>query len=1256
MPNNSELKSQIQQALNNFQTEDFISASLNFWKTLGYESERCYEKRSYTFEEFRDSFSSRHEIRPDKALKDHWSKINILFQMTSEEINTYLSHSAQEYVPGCDFGGVESENIKSYLFANIEIKPGSYTRTQYATLTREINRCFAMPVLLLIKCESKLTLCVIYRRRNKRDSERDVLEKVTQIKDISLGGIAHRAHIEILFDLTLSELARKQTITDFDSLHRAWENTLSAEALSNTFYKELRNWYLWTVKSIRFPQIVPPDDEIPDAEHQKISAIRLLTRFMFCWFLKEKQGLVPETLFDPRKLTTVLKDFNPLGDESSYYQAILQNLFFATLSVPMHERRFIADSEYQGYNPDYGDSKVFRYHDLFQDQALLEKLFSSIPFLNGGLFDCLDKPRTKDKDPEIRLDGFSKRIAKRAQVPNKLFWGNADIDLSQELGGSSNKCVTVLGLITIFENYKFTVEENTPIDEEIALDPTLLGKAFEELLAYYNPETNEAAKNQTGSFYTPPLISEYMIDKSLRIYLHDYLSTHTKMTAADIEVGLDILLSYTEKEHAFTLGETKALVRALDECKVIDPACGSGAFLMGILHKMVYILQKVDHNNKIWFDLLIENFPSHLKDEMRTKLATENHTYNRKLGLIQKCIYGVDIQPIAIQIAKLRFFLTLLIEQDIDLARAQDNYNFLPLPNLDFKLICSDTLLRFQSQLTDTEQDQSEIELENPRMVELREAVNDYFSASLPKLKKQIVQRIKIIINEVAEAHIRTIETKLHKIHYESDARKKKILQSEISRISFEKDQWLSYHGIFDNRTVLFFEPQFQFPDIQDGFDIVIGNPPYIQLQSAMIRTQTELYQHMGYRSFERTGDIYCLFYERGLDILKKGGTICYITSNKWMRSKYGRSLRELLYENTTIYELIDMHGYKVFSSATVDTNIITLKKIEFSSDHQISFVNIGEDFSVAHFYDYLLENASNLKQKRLNPNGWTFADSSHLLINSKIEKLGNPLSKWELNIFFGIKTGYNKAFIIDSITKDRLCREDPKSKEVIKPLLRGRNIRRYKYEWAGLWLIALFPAMNFDINEYPAIKRYLMGFGKKLYQTGQPECRKRTNNKWYETQDTVAYHKEYEKVKIIYPKMTKYLPFAIDNKGMFTNDKCFIITSSTDILIPLVGVLNSKLIYFYIKKTFPELQGGTRELNKDRFEKLPIIESITRNPQLKSCINKLLTLIEKNDSNSDITQPPYKCLLEEIDALVYSIYGLTENEIRIVEDFYEGQ
>ncbi|MEF3695526.1 MAG: N-6 DNA methylase [Candidatus Cloacimonadota bacterium] len=1219
----------ISKALEGFTRKDFYPAVLNFWNTLGYISQRQLEDYEFSFAEFQAVYSQTTVIKEEKALAADWKKLYFLFQVTDEELKNHFGEKP-----------AFTSSLKSYLFAAIELVNADYNRTRLADLARQINRCYAIPLILTIKHGAKITIAVVNRRENKRHKDKDVLEKVTLIKDIDLIR-PHRAHIEILHDLAIENLSGKYSLNSFDDLHRAWASVLDSATLGKVFYEELKYWFLWAVKNVRFPKQGPDYDLIDDHEYQKLSVIRLLTRFMFCWFLKEKGGLLPNEFFDIDQTLKLLKDFQPEGEESQYYQAILQNLYFTILSVPHDKRRFIRQAQYP--NPDHGDKQVFRYQSMFRDHIIIQELFSSIPFLNGGLFDCLDK--VSPGKPETVVDGFSETQKRRAVVPNKLFFGTAQVDLSQETGKAKDSNVSVRGLVRLFQHHKFTVEENTPIDEEIALDPTLLGMAFEELLAYYNPETNEAAKKQTGSFYTPPDIADYMVNQSLRAYLENYMISKGGMNKADIDTGLDILLAYTEQEHAFSKNETKLLVRAVDECKVIDPACGSGAFLMGTLQRMVYLLQKLDPKNEFWFDYMLEPVPSHMKEEMRKRLGKENYTYQRKLGLIQKCIYGVDIQAIAIQIAKLRFFLTLLIEQDI--RHNESNHGIKELPNLEFKLVCADSLLKLLPEQTDNNDSQIEMTLETPGKSSLLEDINKYFNESDPVAKATITSSILKRIDAVALEHNRSIDSAL--INAPQGNKK----QAKITeRFRFMKAQWESYHGIFNNRTIQFFEFEYLFPDVKEGFDIVIGNPPYIALAKAMIKDKTKLYQMMDYSVIDGSGDIYCLFYERGLEILKPGGTLCFITSNKWMRSGYGKELRKLLRNEASIHNLVDFGGYQVFKTATVDTNIILLSRQAPSPKHKTAFCTMKSDYNGEGIEDYLKANSQKIEQASLQDQGWTLGESKVLLLKEKIEQIGKPLKEWGVNIYRGVLTGFNEAFIIDTPTKERLCNEDPKSSDILKPVLRGRDIQRFSYRWAGLWLIATFPSLHIDINCYPAIYRYLASHGNRLDQSGLKGSRKKTNNAWFETQDTIQYHEEFKKGKISWAETLKiytngrrnYPRFAWSPEDFYHDKTTFIMISDSPYF--LLGVLNSALCGFMMDTYYiTKLGEWSRGLQGVAIDRIPIPVRSNENSSIINQISEISKqIVQKTEDSEDTAE-----LELSIDNLVFDLYSLDDAERNLV-------
>ncbi|TRZ48585.1 MAG: SAM-dependent DNA methyltransferase, partial [Dehalococcoidia bacterium] len=342
------------------------------------------------------------------------------------------------------------------------------------------------------------------------------------------------------------------------------------------------------------------------------------------------------------------------------------------------------------------EHSIYRYEDYFKNQEDMLEIFKDIPFLNGGLFDCLDwSAKESGTDTEVRFDGFSDKEV-GLNVPNYLFFSDEkEADLNKEYG-TKNKKYPVQGLLNLLSAYNFTIDENDPNDQEVALDPELLGKVFENLLASFNPETATTARKATGSYYTPREIVDYMVTQSLKQYYKTHLSD-----VADIDNKLEELLSPITEEPVNPFGETdsKRVVRLTEELRIVDPAVGSGAFPMGILNKLVSVLARVDHNNRLWQEAQLKAVEAVTDQLLKQKLIKQineqftekNSNYGRKLYLIQKCIYGVDIQQIAIEIAKLRFFIALLVDEKID--KSKYNWGIEPLPNLDFKLMQGNSLI-----------------------------------------------------------------------------------------------------------------------------------------------------------------------------------------------------------------------------------------------------------------------------------------------------------------------------------------------------------------------------------------------------------------------------------------------------------------------------------------------------------------------------------------------------------------------------------
>lgn len=493
------MKTNIQHAIQAFSQQDFKNNALHFFKALGYSSNKTSESYLKVLP----------NLNHDKALVNQWQSSHLLFQLADDDLQNNLD------VFSSSNQAIDNTIMQSYIFAAIELNRntnlGLYSKTELIQITRAINRASLQPILLLFKHGDNLTLAVIHRRLNKIDSDKDVIEikKVSLLKDINLNN-PHRAHLDILADVSLPELRKQYSPANFKELHDAWLKTFSIEKLNKRFYSDISNWYFWAITHVTFP--LDSRQTKTQEETNSIAVIRLITRLIFVWFLKEK-GLVPENLFNKKSIDDVLNYADKTG--STYYKAILQNLFFATLNTEMDSRAFVSNQAYQGKNKQHFLTNFYRYARFFKQPEQVLNLFNSVPFLNGGLFDCLDVEVQENgkKVGEIRVDYFSDNPKNESllAVPDSLFFGDkTEVNLNA-IYGTKNKRYEVRGLIPLLNAYKFTVTENTPLEEEIALDPELLGRIFENLLAAYNPETGVTARKQTGSFYTPREIVDYII-------------------------------------------------------------------------------------------------------------------------------------------------------------------------------------------------------------------------------------------------------------------------------------------------------------------------------------------------------------------------------------------------------------------------------------------------------------------------------------------------------------------------------------------------------------------------------------------------------------------------------------------------------------------------------------------------------------------------------------------------------------------------
>jgi adenine-specific DNA-methyltransferase len=897
MPAAIDSRHEISEALRSFSNAPLRQAATEFLKRLGYASSRTLPTDSV--EDFCRQFDATGLLDHPSALKRDWKSIDLLFQLTDEDI------SVQDDL--FDAGEVQPSLLKSYLFFAVELTGDHYARGKLTALARQVNRLFPMPVMVLMKhmADKKevLSIAVINRRQNQRDASRDVLGKVTIIRDISLSE-PHRGHLDILASFSRENLVhpKKEPINSFDSLHAAWEQIFNVDLLNERFYKELSNWYFWAL-----PQVEFPDDLEKDVEKRRATGlIRLLTRLIFCWFLKEK-GLIPEKLFHPTDLAKVLKGFDPESETSStFYLAILQNLFFATLNQRMGKdskgsayRFFATDEGFQKNRETYDVNNLYRYEKLFsvpEEEALA--LFADIPFLNGGLFECLD--RTEEGTNKKRyLDGFSRNTKKRPHVPDRLFFDSGETaDLSEAYGDKKRKAEKVTGLISILNRYKFTIIENTPIDQEIALDPELLGKVFENLLASYNEETKTTARKQTGSFYTPRPIVEYMVDESLKAHLSRILAEKAGMKEEDAKAGLDLLFTYTEKEHPFSDKEVATLITAIDEVKILDPACGSGAFPMGVLHKLVYILGKLDPDNERWKQTQLAKLDSApMREAVEAAFADNADDYGRKLSLIENCLYGVDIQPIAIQITKLRFFISLVCDQKTN-RNKKDNHGIRPLPNLETKFVAANSLIGFPRIGEDSLIDPRLSVIEN----DIESLYHSHFSIQRRDQKISVQKRIKSLRNEMAN-----------------------ILAESL--MSPEKGKRIANWDPFDPQLRAdFFDPHWMFGiSVAHGFDVTIGNPPYVRADEQGDANTTQRQAVIASKQYEtlwEKWDLFIPFLERSYKLLRPGGISTMIVSDAFCHAKYAEKAQHWFLQNARIIRLDFCGEVKIFDAAV--HNVIT--------------------------------------------------------------------------------------------------------------------------------------------------------------------------------------------------------------------------------------------------------------------------------------------------------------------------------------------
>lgn len=1035
-------------------------------------------------------------------------------------------------------------------------------------------------------------------------------------------------------------LNEKGRVVNDEDLHKRF----SVEVLTNDFYGELSDWYAWAIKQIKFPNDI--EDKTDDEKYNNESAIRLITRLMFVWFLKQRH-LIPEEFFDEKYIAeNLLKDFDPHKTEglfkqksleSKYYKAILQNLFFAMLNRPICEEgsQELNGRRFRKSEGDYNINYLMRYEEYFKNTQLFVDLANkTVPFLNGGLFDCLD-----DKDKGKYYDCFTDRKAvnKYLIFPDFLFFGEEagkNIDLSEFYGDKKKKKVSARGIIDILKRYNFTVEENTPFDKEVSLDPELLGKVFENLLAAYNPETQTTARKQTGSFYTPREIVQYMVDESL--------VAHLKRTVGeDLETEYRKLLQYTDEPFELNEEQRHAIMQSLYNCKILDPACGSGAFPMGILQQMVHILQRIDPDNTNWKEMMLnlavgetkEAFMSNISEERLELLKDIEHSfdeninrpdYARKLYLIENCIYGVDIQPIAIQISKLRFFISLVVDQKTN-DNPTDNFGIRPLPNLEAKFVAANTLIGLEKKEA-TLFDSEEIKKKEKELVLAKHKI---FGAKTVRTKRKYKVRVAELRVEIAN------------------------MLKETNYIRNEETLQLAEWDMFDqNASSPFFDSEWMF-GINNGFDIVIGNPPYLRVQGLRENYKKESkYYEKKYKSATGRFDFYVLFMECGFNMLTTTGVLSYIIPHKFINSDFGFGIRKLIYETNAMQYLVHFGSESIFENAKVYTCIIGLSRNNSSfrfapiKPKQLGSINyeIIPESRLANYtrWDFQQASGSSILDK-LKSMPYRLKDIVSVCSQGTVS-MGDDLYMLKGNVVGNYFIGYS----------EQLKKEVRLESGIMRPELKGEDVKRYEPLRNSYWLIyphhqvngKTIPYEEHEMQElFPLTYEYLLPYKKELIEK---KIRYKTNPKyWY------ALHRSrdiqmFEQPKIITAEISYGCNMTLDTKGLFHNTKCYTILLKGNFNgkeLAYLGLFNSKIMWYFLSETGYVLRGGFFCFKTKYLEPFPIPEIPDDVADLLS--KKVQTVLDAK--SVDITAET-KTIENEINLLVYHLYGLTYDEVLIVD------
>ncbi|EAI0031787.1 class I SAM-dependent DNA methyltransferase [Campylobacter jejuni] len=906
--------------------------------------------------------------------------------------------------------------------------------------------------------------------------------------------------------------------------------------------------------------------------------------------------------------------------------------------------------------PDFDKLSELFFEVLAKEKSTRKKSeFAYLPYLNSSLFEKQSIENT------LEISSLSNDL--------KLFYYKNTVLKDDKCKAKKGQVGLLEYLFEFLDSFDFGSddEQSEILSQKELISSSVLGNVFEKLNGY-----------KEGSFYTPSFITSYMCKESITKVVLDKFNAQFDLDAKDI----------SELRKSLRKEDKKAQKELLNSIKICDPAVGSGHFLVSALNVMLSIYDELNLFDEEFYlevqndEILITGRKGEFIEYKRPKTPKDKahliqqELFYTKKDIIENNLFGVDINPNSCEITKLRLWIELLKHSFYQSFDDENYHDLKTLPNIDINIKCGNSLVSY----FETGKSLSHYPNIKERMSKYKRIVKDYkegFYTDKSYINQEI-KNLKISFKNFCFAdkfkkEMKSFNDKCEKYSKKygnflavDDENLKFFVSANLTLFDFDEKEATKefvnlkkeYDNIFNLESNHPFEWRFEFPEILDddgnfkGFDLIIGNPPYIRQEELK-----ELKPHLAknYKVYKGTSDIYTYFYELGFNVLKDNGVLSYITSNKYTRAGYGEALREFLLKNVKVLEYTDLNGIKVFDSATVDTSILCFEKSK-SKDNKFKYLALSNEILKTCAYNIgLYKDFAEFSQNSLSKESFTFSDENTSALKAKIERIGTPLKEWYgLNIYRGILTGYNEAFIITTEKRNEIlanCKDEAEKErtaKLIRKMLRGRDIKRYSYEWAGLWVIGTFPSLKIDIEQYPALKQYLSQFLPRIEQSGEKGCRKKTSNKWFETQDNIAYYEEFEKEKIVYPETTQGAYFVYDNKGIFLEKTAFFIVCEN--LKYLLGLLSSNLITYYYKNFSQGCKLGTKgyQYNKHALENLPIPKINSKNQNI---VDELINLVDEilkakeQDKNANTQE-----LENKINSLVYKLYNLTEEEIKIIE------